>query len=183
MWIKGRNKMKSRFSSIKIHLVIMIVLYAGTWLIFNDVVLKQQHRTLDEYKNQRAKLEYDYLRIKNYPDYIETIKSSLQQANTKLKDFLWLTDGYDPNLVLFRHIVSIADSSHIEIIGLEPIDKNDEKYYYWNISFKGDISGILRLINGIEKSRKFLKIESTEISKSEDGISVVIIVSGLKKLG
>ncbi len=183
MRLKGKCKVKDYAFSIRTHLILMIVLCGGTWFVLNNVVLKQQHKALAEYRDEKAKLEYDYLRIKNYPDYTETIKKSLERANAKLDEFLWLSDGYDPNLTLFRHIAFIADASGVQITGFQPFDRGDEKYYIWDISFKGDISGVLRLINGIERSRKFLRIESVEIGKSEDGISVILTISGLKKLG
>ncbi len=64
-------------ASIRTHLIIMLILYGGTWLILNNLVMQQQKAILKEYREKRARLEYDYMRIKNYPDYLQLFKKPL----------------------------------------------------------------------------------------------------------
>ncbi|HOK79566.1 MAG TPA: hypothetical protein PK303_02610 [bacterium] len=171
-----------KVSSIRTHFVIMLVLYGSTWLIINNIVIRQQQTILQQYRNEKTSLEYDYMKLKNYPDYVNTIRKTINNAGNKLNQFLWINTGYDPNLMVFQHISSIAERLNLEITGFQPAEKVDEKYYTWNVSCKGNFSGILSFINGIETSQKFLKIDSVEITSFEDGISVSLKVSGIKKL-
>ncbi|MCX7704835.1 MAG: hypothetical protein N2115_01070 [bacterium] len=169
-------------TSIKTHLIIMIVLYGGTWFILNNFVMQQQQKILKEYKEKKAKLEYDYLRIKNYPEYVKSIQSIINYGKDKLNRFTWLNTGYDPNLVFFKHISALARKAGIQIISLNLADRDNDKYYFWDVSFQGNFSGIFNLIRDIESSQKFLKIESAEITKSENAVGITVKISGIKKL-
>ena len=160
----------------------MLILYGGTWLIINNVVIKQQHRILQQYRDEKESLEYDYMKLKNYPDHINTIRKTIDNAGNKLDRFLWINKGYDPNLMMFQHISLIAEKSNLQIMDFQPADRDNEKYYTWSVSCKGTFPGILNLVNGIENSSRFLKIESIEITSLEDGISVSLKVSGIRTL-
>lgn len=174
--------MSSYKISIRTHLIIMIILYGGTWLILNNIVVHQQQAILKEYREKKAKLEYDYMRIKNYHDYVRAIQKTIDYGKNSLDRFIWLNKGYDPNLILFQHISVLAKKAGVRILSLQPVDRNNEKYYFWNVVFSGNFSGIFNLIRDIESSQKFLRIESAEISKSENEIEITLKISGLKKL-
>lgn len=169
-------------ASIRTHLIIMAVLYGCTWIILNSVVMQQQKKLLKEYREKKEKIEYDYLRLKNYNDYVQTMQETINQAKIKLNRFYWLNSEYDPNLLFFQHISSLAEKTGVQIINLQPVDRNNERYYFWNVSLKGTFSGIFSLINEIESSGKFLKIESIELTNTNEGIEVTLKVSGIKKL-
>jgi len=169
-------------SSIKLHLIIMIVLYGGTWFILNNFVMQQQQKMLKEYREIRAKLEYDYMRLRESPEYVQTIQKTINYAKEKINGFIWLNSDYDPNLLFFQHISSLAEKAGVQIVSIQPVDRNNEKYYFWNVALKGSFSDILHLIKNIESSQKFLKIESAEITNAEDGLEITIKISGINKL-
>ncbi|MCM8825080.1 MAG: hypothetical protein NC937_02865 [Candidatus Omnitrophica bacterium] len=173
---------KNFTASIRIHLVIMIVLYGGTWFIANNFVMKQQQETIKQYRDLKAKLEYDYLRIKNYPDYVKAIQSTLNTARKKVEKFVWLNSGYDPNLLFFQHMSALAEKTGAQILNLQPVERNNERYYIWNVSLRGAFLNIKNLIKEIESSEKFLKLESIEIATTEDEIEINLRISGIKKL-
>ncbi|MCM8815679.1 MAG: hypothetical protein NC931_06865 [Candidatus Omnitrophica bacterium] len=173
---------KNFTASIRIHLVIMIVLYGGTWFIANNFVMKQQQETIKQYRDLKAKLEYDYLRIKNYPDYVKAIQSTLNTARKKVEKFVWLNSGYDPNLLFFQHMSALAEKTRAQILNLQPVERNNERYYIWNVSLRGAFLNIKNLIKEIESSEKFLKLESIEIATTEDEIEINLRISGIKKL-
>ncbi|MGB9642472.1 MAG: hypothetical protein ACP5JO_04270 [Candidatus Ratteibacteria bacterium] len=174
--------MKNQASTIRTHLIIMVILYGCTWFVINDIVIKQQQRILQQYSEEKASLEYDYMKLRNYPDYMITIKKTMDEATNKLNRFFWINNGYDPNLMVFQHISSIAEKFNLQITGFQPAEKADDKYYTWNVSFSDNFPNILKLINSLESSQKFLRIDSVEITSLEDGISVNLTISGIKKL-
>ncbi|MCM8821224.1 MAG: hypothetical protein NC831_00180 [Candidatus Omnitrophica bacterium] len=174
--------MKNYAVSIRNHLVIMIVLYGSTWMIANNFIMKQQQETIKEYRDIKAKLEYDYLRIKNYPEYVRIIQTTIKNARNKIERFVWLNSGYDPNLLFFQHVSTLSEKTGIQIVNLQPVDRSNEKYYFWNVSLKGNFLNIVNFIKEIESSEKFLKLESIEITNVEGEIEITLRFSGIKKL-
>lgn len=168
--------------SIRPHLVIMVILYGTTWIIANNFVMRQQQEALKEYRNIKSKLEYDYLRIKSYPDYVRIIQTTISHAKNKIEKFNWLNSGYDSNLLFYQHISIIAEQIDIQILNLQPVDRDNLKYYFWNVSLKGGFPDIIKFIKKIESSEKFLKLESIEITNAEDEIEITLRIAGIKKL-
>jgi len=173
--------MKNYASSIRQHLIIMVILYGGTWFILNNLVMRQQHKILQQYREQKKMIEYDYLRIKNYPDYMSTIQSTIDYAKNKLGQIFWVNNGYDPNLNFFQHIASIGEKSGVSILSLHPVENKNTGYFTWDVSLNGNFNNIMKFINEIEISPKFLRIESIEINNADTGITASIIISGIKK--
>lgn len=174
--------MNSYRTSIRTHLIIMIILYGGTWIILNNFVMQQQQKVLKEYREKKAKLEYDYMRLKNYPAYVKTIQDTIDYGRKKLERFLWLDKGYDPNLVFFQHISNLAKKTGVQIFNFQTVDGNNERYYFWNVTLRGGFSGLFNFIGDIESSKNFLKIESAEITKADNEMEIVLKISGVKKL-
>ncbi len=168
--------------SVRTHLIIMVIIYGGTWFILNNIVMQQQQRILQAYREKRAKLEYNYLKIRNYPEQERIIQQTINKAKEKLYNFVWLASEFDPNLAFYKHISEISQRSGVQIDSLRPVNQENAKYYSWEITMKGSFPGIFNLIKQIETSPRFLRIDSIEISSTNQGLQFITKVTGIKKL-
>jgi len=153
---------------------------------FYVFVLIPQKNFILKNKTDKELLEYNYLKIKGSPKFINNILNTVAIAEDKIKKFEWLKYEDDPNFALYQYLESISKNTGMEIISLSEDEKSKEKeglYYFWNLKLIGDYSKFLSFIHNIETGEKYLKIEEIELIKGEEGKNFYNIkIAGIKEV-
>jgi len=173
----------------KLFIGILAVSYALVWMIFNILLVNPQRRTLAGFRQKKARIEYDFLKIKNTPQFIAEVAGMVQAAEAKRASFLWLTETGDPNLALFDHLSRLAEQRHLVLAQMqrkESVNPGGKKtpYFFWQVRFEGTVLNMMLLMDDIENSPHYLKITELDLAPGEDGKALfTIIIAGLKKQG
>lgn len=169
------NKKRYLFWSFVSYIFLFSFLYAF-------IIIPQKNK-ITKMKTEKELIEYNYLKLKNSPKFFNEIKSTINIANDKIKNFEWLNYGDDPNLLLYEYIDGIATKNGLEIIELKRDEKNDEIYYRWNLKLRGDYGKLVYFIYNVEKGEKYLKIEEIEVVPGEENNNFFNLkIAGIKKV-
>jgi Tfp pilus assembly protein PilO len=170
----------------------LLFLYCVIFLLFYVFVLIPQKNLMLKNKTEKEILEYNYLKIKSSPKFLNTLLNNVSMVEDKIKKFEWLIYEDDPNLALYQYLEDVSKNTGIEIIYLsgEEKRKTEEKskeketpYYFWNLKLMGDFSQFLSFVYNIETGEKYLKIEEIELIKGEKEKNFYNIkIAGIKEV-
>ena len=166
----------------------------GVWICLSYIflgvtlyvfVLIPQKKKIIKYRTEKNFVEYNYYKLKSSPGFLKTMEKTLKIGTTKLSNFEWLNNGFDPNFTFFNYISKIAEKENLELIQMERLEKLEKKkpYFIWKVRLSGNLADALNFINDIESSPKYLKIEEIEMFPEEKGKSTfTFTILGVKKV-
>ncbi len=163
----------------------MLLSYALMGILFLWLVLAPQRREIAKMKVERNRVEYDWSRMKNSSNFFQRIASTIEQASLTVERFHWLDAGYDPNLVFFDYVSSLAERSGLQFVEMVQAAATDEKekarYLFWRVGCQGTFGNVVRFLREVENGPKYLRIEQIQMKPDEKGRTYFdLTLSGLK---
>ncbi|MCM8807223.1 MAG: hypothetical protein NC926_04615 [Candidatus Omnitrophica bacterium] len=149
-------------------IILSYVFFISLFLVF---VFIPQRNQIFKYKTEKNLLEYNYLKLKNNPQFLRSIKDLVEIAENKIYNFEWFTFYDDPNIALYDYLENLSSQAGIEIISIKGIPDKNELYYLWEVKLQGDFKNFVSFVYLIETGKKYLKIEEIEIISGEKGES------------
>jgi len=159
------------------YLFVGVVLYA--------FVIIPQKKKIIKYRTKKNFVEYNYYKLKSSPKFFKKMDEVIKIGSSKLNNFEWLNNGFDPNLLFFNYISELAEKENLELTVMERLERleKEKPYFIWKVSLLGSFNNALNFINDIESGKKYLRIEEIEISPEEGGkTNFVFTILGVKKI-
>jgi len=176
---------------IKRYFIWMALSYIIIATVIYTFILIPQRNTIQQYKDEKAAMEYTYMKITSSPAFLKSLDETVRLASLKTNDFLWLdSEGIDAGLALYNHLYKLSKKSNVELLEVSLEEKTSSKqdkegnlYYRWKVRFTGSFPDIVSLINDIEQSRSFLIVKEITISKEGSDTKPLyeMVIYGIKK--
>jgi Tfp pilus assembly protein PilO len=169
---------------VKKYLIWMSLSYILLYVVFHFFVFARFKEELGKNKSTKREIENKYLSMKRLSKQItEKHQGIFDTSFPKINAMHWLQSD-DPNFVFYNHIAQTAEKQGVifEMFKREKDDKEQNRYYTWQVGLQGKFFNILNFINEIESDPKYLKInDMTMNSGKKDGIVFFEIkLSGVK---
>ena len=153
------------------HLIWMIPSYIFIALLANHFLILPQNKMIEQFKQEKEKVEYDYMSITT-ADFINSLDKVIKESNIQIENFSWVdSKDIDPTLNFYNYIYTKAKEANLDLVKISILDyyfeKKDPKakqYYVWNVQFTGNFSNVLSMINIVENNQKFVRIEEIKIT-------------------
>lgn len=175
--------MKDLISILKRWILWIIISYLFIISLFFVALFIPQKNQIIKYKTEKNLLEYNYLKIKNNPNFFKSIEKMVEMAENKVYDFEWLNYSDDPNLTIYEYLEELSKKTGMEIISVKNSDKKNDLYYLWEVELSGNFKNFIYFINTIETEKRYLKIEEIEIlSSDKENDFFKLKIAGIKKV-
>lgn len=175
--------MKDFYKILKRCFLWIIISYILIIGIFTVIILIPQKNQIVKYKTEKNLLEYNYLKIKSDPSFLQSINKTIELSEEKLYNFEWLNYSDDPNLAIYEYLEEISPKELIEIVSIKKLENPSDLYYFWEVKLIGNFRGFIYFINHIETGKRYLKVEEIEVSKGEIEKDIFNLkIAGVKKV-
>ncbi|HOK56734.1 MAG TPA: hypothetical protein PKV21_09285 [bacterium] len=175
--------MRDFYKILKRWFLWVIISYLFVIGIFTVIIFIPQKNQIVKYKTEKDLLTYNYLKIKNDPEFFQTIKKTIDFAEDKIYNFEWLNYTDDPNLAIYEYLEEITPKEFIEIISVKKEEIPSDLYFFWEVKLMGSFKGFFYFINRLESGRKYLKIEEIEVLEGENEKNIFNLkIAGIKKV-
>ena len=164
--------MKNWLNYLKKWLGWIILSYIIVIVVFYVFVLLPQKNLIIKYKIEKNLVEYNYFKVKNSPQFLNSIRQTVLLAENKIKNFEWFNSSDDPNFTLFQYLAEKSEKHGLEFVLLErdlKAEKKKKPYYIWKAKFIGHFPQLLEFLYDIETEKKYLRVDEIEIFPGEEG--------------
>ncbi len=182
------KKMENLKDILKKYILGMFFSYVLICVFYYAFIFTSQKEKLFNLKKKKDTIEFNYLKIKITPEFVNDMEKTLRIGENKVKNFEWLTISSDPGLALYNYLYPICQENNLTIIGMENIEnykkiKLKDKYFVWQIELSGNFLNLLKAIDKIENGEKYLRIDTIEIKSPWEGENTVydLTILGIKK--
>ena len=182
------KKMETLKDIFKKYVLWMFFSYILICVFYYAFIFTSQREKLHNLKKEKDTIEFNYLKIKIAPEFVNDMEKILRIGKDKIKNFEWLANSPDAGLALYNYLYPICQENNLSIIEMENIEnykkiKLKDKYFIWKIELSGNFLNLLKVIDKIEKGEKYLRIETIEIKSPWEGENTVydLIILGIKK--
>ncbi len=179
----------------KKYVVWMVLSYVLAGILIYRVFIAPQNKTIEDCNAEKARIEYDYMKITSSPEFVRSLDRAVSTASARTRDFIWADaePGIDAGLVFYNYVYGMSKKAAVELLHVLSSDgrssarrtQKDNLYYTWNVKIAGGFPDVLYMINEIEYGRKFLAIEEINITRGRDADSIHtlydVVFLGLKK--
>ncbi len=178
---------------IKKYMIWMLLSYIVVSQLVHNFLIVPQNKTIAKCKDEKARVEYDYMMITATPEFINSLDNVIKEANKKTENFTW-TDGQgiDAGLTFYNYIYTMAKKANLDLIQVSTVERRsgskssskDKLYYTWKVLLTGGFPDVLSMIDSIERSQRFLVLEDITIIRDKDadeGARYDLTFLGIKK--
>lgn len=160
----------------------MLISYALLAFLLSRLIAPQM-QLLEKYREEKNRIEYDYLRLKDSPTFVAQTQQTVLEVKETLDGFEWLRKGYDSNLLFFQKITQDAEKAGALFLQFErTAQKEDPKYFSWKINFQGEFKNLSNLARILEESPYYLRIEEISLQPREGLPLFTVTILGIRNL-
>ena len=161
----------------------MLISYGIIGFFLNRAVLRPQENRLAACKEEKNRVEYEYLKLKNTPEFVSVVGKTVGLAQKTLSEFSWLQEECDPNLLCFKRVSEAADNAGVAFVRFERLDAQETtKYYVWKADFQGPFYRVCDLLRALEEDPRYLKIDAIEVQSGEEAPLVRTTILGIRHM-
>jgi len=182
------KKMETLKDIFKKYVIWMLFSYILICILYYAFIFTGEREKLLNLKKEKNTIEFNYLKIKIAPEFVNDTEKTLRMGEDKVKNFEWLAISSDPGLALYNYLYPICQENNLNIIELENIEnykkiKLKDKYFVWQIELSGNFLNLLKVIDKIERGERYLRIETIKIKSPWEGENTVynLTILGMKK--
>jgi hypothetical protein len=142
-------------------------------LVYNFAIVPQKGR-IEEYMSEKARVEYDYMKITASPRFINSLEDATKMAVEQKRNFLWLeSENIDAGLTFYNYIYGMTKKARLDLLEVSTMvhhsarRQKENLYYAWNVKAAGGFPDVLYMINEVEHSKKFLVLEEITITRGK----------------
>lgn len=182
--------METLKSIFKKYVIWMLFSYILIWIVYYTFIYTNQKEKLLKLKEEKEMVEFNYLKIKIAPGFVNDMEKVVEKGKKKVRNFEWLSNSQDPGLALYNYLYPLCQQNNISFIEMENIEnvrklKLKERYFVWKIELSGSFLNLLKVIDKIENGEKYLRIEEIKIKSPWEGEKIIydLTILGIKKTG
>lgn len=176
---------------IKKYLVWMVLSYIVVVVLVYNFVIVPQRTTIEQYKSEKARVEYDCMKITSSPGFIRSLENVIGTASVQTQNFTWV-DGekFDAGLTFYNYIYGMSKKANLDLLQVSAVERHSARrsqreklYYTWNVRLTGSFPDVLYMIDGIEHNQRFLVVEEINITRGRSTADSPAAVYDLVFLG
>jgi hypothetical protein len=175
---------------IKKYLVWMVLSYIVVAVLVYNFILIPQKSTIEEYRVEKSRIEYNYMKITSSPEFINSLDETIEMAAAQKRNFIWVeSENIDAGLTFYNYVYMMTKKANLDLLQVSVLEgqsarrQKEKLYYAWNVKTAGSFPDVLYMISEIEHSKKFLILEDITITegKADDNKTLYdFIFLGLK---
>ncbi len=161
-----------------------IISYVFIWFCLGSCLLQHKVQKIQKLKEEKEQLEYDYLRLKKSPLFLEKVGKTAVEVQEKVLQYTWLANSLDPNLSFFEYISDILSRNKLVLQEMNEVkdEESGKKYFIWTVRVEGRYQNMIKAVNELERGKRYLKITRIDITPGEKTVFNLTVL-GLKKAG
>jgi len=158
---------------IKKYLIWMVLSYIVVALLVYNFVIVPQKSTIEKYNAEKARMEYNHMKITSSPDFINSLDKAIKTAAVQKRNFIWVeSENIDSGLTFYNYVYTMTKKANLDLLQVSVLENSarrekEKLYYAWNVKTAGSFPDVLHMISEIEHSKKFLILQEITITEGK----------------